>query len=147
TLMDGACVIGGDYSPQHRAPGETQYRPAGVRPGVITNGDTFMAKSGVAPPEGGPVSARDMLESIFAAVVRRNPGELEFHQAVREVFESIVPVLARHPEYAEVKILERICEPERQIIFRVPWEDDRGEVHINRGFRVEFNSALGPYKG
>ncbi len=106
-----------------------------------------MAKSGVAPPEGGPVSARDMLESIFAAVVRRNPGELEFHQAVREVFESIVPVLARHPEYAEVKILERICEPERQIIFRVPWEDDRGEVHINRGFRVEFNSALGPYKG
>ncbi len=93
------------------------------------------------------MSARSRLESIFATVVRRNPGEEEFHQAVREVFDSIVPVLSKHPEYADAKILERICEPERQIIFRVPWEDDRGEVHINRGFRVEFNSALGPYKG
>jgi len=93
------------------------------------------------------VSARETLDSIFTSVVRRNPGEEEFHQAVREVLESIVPALDRHPEYAEAKIIERICEPERQIIFRVPWEDDRGEVHINRGFRVEFNSALGPYKG
>jgi glutamate dehydrogenase (NADP+) len=93
------------------------------------------------------VSVQDKVESIFTSVVRRNPGEDEFHQSVREVLHSIVPVLERHPEYAEAKIIERICEPERQIIFRVPWEDDRGEVHINRGFRVEFNSALGPYKG
>ncbi|MFG3299263.1 NADP-specific glutamate dehydrogenase [Micromonospora chersina] len=84
---------------------------------------------------------------MFTSVVRRNPGEGEFHQAVREVLDSVAPALKRHPEYAEAKIIERICEPERQIIFRVPWEDDRGEVHINRGFRVEFNSALGPYKG
>ncbi|REF38368.1 NADP-specific glutamate dehydrogenase [Thermasporomyces composti] len=87
------------------------------------------------------------IERIYADVLRRNPAEHEFHQAVREVLESLVPVLDRHPEYAEMKMIERICEPERQIIFRVPWTDDRGEVHINRGFRVEFNSALGPYKG
>ncbi|GGO28619.1 glutamate dehydrogenase [Microbispora rosea subsp. aerata] len=89
----------------------------------------------------------ERLESVFDNVLRRNPGETEFHQAVREVLESIGPVLGKHPEYAEQKIIERIFEPERQIIFRVPWEDDQGEVHINRGFRVEFNSALGPYKG
>ncbi|MET9066678.1 NADP-specific glutamate dehydrogenase [Streptosporangium sandarakinum] len=89
----------------------------------------------------------ERLASIYDNVLSRNPGEIEFHQAVREVLESIGPVLAKHPEYAESKIIERICEPERQIIFRVPWEDDRGEVQINRGFRVEFNSALGPYKG
>ena len=86
-------------------------------------------------------------EPVFDEVIRRNPGEEEFHQAVREVLESLGPVLAKHPEFTEHKIIQRICEPERQIIFRVPWEDDRGEVHINRGFRVEFNSALGPYKG
>ncbi|RBQ19132.1 NADP-specific glutamate dehydrogenase [Spongiactinospora rosea] len=89
----------------------------------------------------------EKLSSIYDNVLRRNPGEIEFHQAVREVLESIGPVLGKHPEYAESKIIERICEPERQIIFRVPWLDDRGEVQINRGFRVEFNSALGPYKG
>jgi glutamate dehydrogenase (NADP+) len=89
----------------------------------------------------------EKLEGVFAQVVARNPGEVEFHQAVREVLESLGPVLAKHPEFAEKKILERICEPERQIIFRVPWQDDRGEVHIHRGIRVEFNSALGPYKG
>ncbi|ACY95996.1 NADP-specific glutamate dehydrogenase [Thermomonospora curvata] len=89
----------------------------------------------------------ERLEPIFEEVVRRNPGELEFHQAVREVFESVGPVIAKHPEFTEAKIIERICEPERQIIFRVPWTDDKGEVHVNRGFRVEFNSALGPYKG
>jgi glutamate dehydrogenase (NADP+) len=87
------------------------------------------------------------LERIYANVLARNPSELEFHQAVREVLESIGPAVGKHPEYADAKIVERICEPERQIIFRVPWEDDRGEIHINRGFRVEFNSALGPYKG
>ncbi|MFI6822709.1 NADP-specific glutamate dehydrogenase [Micromonospora sp. NPDC050187] len=93
------------------------------------------------------MTSPDKIETIFADVVRRNPGEAEFHQAVREVLDSVVPALARHPEYVDAKIIERICEPERQIIFRVPWEDDRGVVHINRGFRVEFNSALGPYKG
>lgn len=89
----------------------------------------------------------ERIQQVFAQVVRRNPGETEFHQAVREVIETLAPVLQRHPEYAQHKIIERICEPERQIIFRVPWQDDRGEIHINRGFRVGFNSALGPYKG
>ncbi|WP_190822108.1 NADP-specific glutamate dehydrogenase [Saccharopolyspora pogona] len=89
----------------------------------------------------------ERLEPVYANVVQRNRGEDEFHQAVREVLESIGPVIDKHPEYAEQKIIERICEPERQIVFRVPWEDDCGEVQINRGFRVEFNSALGPYKG
>ncbi|MCD1146216.1 NADP-specific glutamate dehydrogenase [Kocuria sp. LUK] len=84
---------------------------------------------------------------IRQAVLARNPGEDEFHQAVDEVFESLGPVVARHPELLDAAVLERICEPERQIIFRVPWTDDQGNVHINRGFRVEFNSALGPYKG
>ena len=87
------------------------------------------------------------IERIYQQVVRRNPGEVEFHQAVKEVIESLGPVLTKHPAYAEHKIIERICEPERQIIFRVPWQDDRGEVQINRGFRVQFNSVLGPYKG
>jgi glutamate dehydrogenase (NADP+) len=87
------------------------------------------------------------LEALYQDVLRRNPGEAEFHQAVAEVLQSLGPVLERHPEYAEARIIERICEPERQVIFRVPWVDDRGEVQINRGFRVEFNSALGPFKG
>jgi glutamate dehydrogenase (NADP+) len=87
------------------------------------------------------------VQKIYADVLRRNPGEQEFHQAVREVLESLAVVLSRHSEYTEMKTIERICEPERQIIFRVPWQDDSGEVQINRGFRVEFNSALGPYKG
>jgi glutamate dehydrogenase (NADP+) len=89
----------------------------------------------------------ERIEDIFQQVILRNPGEAEFHQAVREVIDSLGPVLAKHPEFADKKIIERICEPERQIIFRVPWEDDRGVIHINRGVRVEFNSALGPYKG
>lgn len=92
-------------------------------------------------------SLDEQLEFIYQAVLRRNPGEVEFHQAVREVLECLGPVLVKHPEFADKKVIERICEPERQIIFRVPWQDDRGEVQINRGFRVEFNSALGPYKG
>ena len=87
------------------------------------------------------------LHSIYDLVVRRNPGEGEFHQAVREVLDSLGAVITRHPEYADARVIERICEPERQIIFRVPWVDDSGRVEINRGFRVEFNSALGPYKG
>ncbi|MCA5892085.1 NADP-specific glutamate dehydrogenase [Isoptericola sp. NEAU-Y5] len=89
----------------------------------------------------------DRLQPAFAEVLRRNPGEVEFHQAVREVFESLGPVLRKNPQYAEAAVLERICEPERQIIFRVPWVDDTGRVRINRGFRVEYNSALGPFKG
>jgi glutamate dehydrogenase (NADP+) len=87
------------------------------------------------------------LESLFQEVIRRNPAETEFHQAVLEVLGSLGPVLNKHPELREHRAIERICEPERQIIFRVPWQDDSGRVHINRGFRVEFNSALGPYKG
>lgn len=89
----------------------------------------------------------EKLEPIYRDVLRRNPGEAEFHQAVHEVLETLGPVLVKHPELAERKIIQRICEPERQIIFRVPWQDDKGEIHINRAFRVEFNSALGPYKG
>jgi glutamate dehydrogenase (NADP+) len=89
----------------------------------------------------------EKLEIILAEVIARNPGEPEFHQATREVLESLGPVVAKRPEFTRQKIIQRICEPERQIIFRVPWTDDEGTVHINRGFRVEFNSALGPYKG
>jgi len=89
----------------------------------------------------------EKLEGILAEVVRRNAGEEEFHQAVREVLESLGRVIAKHPDYANHGLIERICEPERQIIFRVPWVDDEGEVQINRGFRVQFNSTLGPYKG
>ncbi len=89
----------------------------------------------------------EKIEPIFAEVLRRNAGEPEFHQAVREVLESLGRVIAKHPDYANDALIERICEPERQIIFRVPWVDDKGQVQINRGFRVQFNSALGPYKG
>jgi glutamate dehydrogenase (NADP+) len=89
----------------------------------------------------------EKLEPIYAEVLRRNPGEDEFHQAVREVLDSLGVVVAKHPKYAEGALIERLCEPERQIIFRVPWVDDQNRVQINRGFRVQFNSALGPYKG
>lgn len=87
------------------------------------------------------------LQDVYDEVLARNPGEQEFHQAVREVLESLGPVVTKHPEYVDAAVIHRICEPERQIIFRVPWTDDRGGVQLNRGFRVEFNSALGPYKG
>jgi glutamate dehydrogenase (NADP+) len=87
------------------------------------------------------------LQALHQDIIRRNPAEPEFHQAVVEVLGSLGPVLTKHPELREHRAIERICEPERQIIFRVPWQDDAGRVHINRGFRVEFNSALGPYKG
>ena len=89
----------------------------------------------------------DILGPVYAEVLRRNPGEAEFHQAVREVLDSLGRVVGKHPHYAEAGLIERLCEPERQIIFRVPWTDDQGNVQINRGFRVQFNSALGPYKG
>ncbi len=87
------------------------------------------------------------LQPIFEEILARNPGEAEFHQATKELLESLDPVVRRHPEYTDAEIIRRICEPERQIIFRVPWVDDAGRVQLNRGFRVEFNSALGPYKG
>ncbi|MBL7133401.1 MAG: NADP-specific glutamate dehydrogenase [Phycisphaerae bacterium] len=87
------------------------------------------------------------VEDIMALVAGRNPGEVEFHQAVREVAESVAIVIEKRPELARAKIMERIIEPERQIMFRVPWVDDEGNVQVNRGFRVQFNSAIGPYKG
>jgi len=87
------------------------------------------------------------IKDVLSQVIARNPGELEFHQAVKEVLESLEPLLQVRPEYQNAGILERIVEPERQIIFRVPWVDDQGKVQVNRGFRVEFNSAIGPYKG
>jgi glutamate dehydrogenase (NADP+) len=89
----------------------------------------------------------EKLEPVYDRVIRRNPGEPEFHQAVREVLWSLGPVLAKHPQYLDRRLIEMICEPERQIIFRVPWQQDDGQVRMSRGFRVQFNSALGPYKG
>lgn len=88
-----------------------------------------------------------VVEEVYNEVLDRNPNEPEFHQAVREILESIGPAVEKHPEFAETKLLDRLVEPERQILFRVPWVDDNGEVQVNRGYRIEFNSALGPYKG
>ncbi|WFD11217.1 NADP-specific glutamate dehydrogenase [Tepidibacter hydrothermalis] len=88
-----------------------------------------------------------VMESILEQVKKRNPGEVEFHQAVEEVLQSLEPVIAKHPEFVESGLLERFVEPERQIMFRVPWLDDNGKTQVNRGFRVQFNSAIGPYKG
>ncbi|MFA5889810.1 MAG: NADP-specific glutamate dehydrogenase [Actinomycetota bacterium] len=87
------------------------------------------------------------VDLLMESVIANNPGETEFHQAVHEVARSVEPVIAAHPQYREAKILERMIEPERVIIFRVPWADDGGEIHVNRGFRVEMSSAIGPYKG
>ena len=89
----------------------------------------------------------DRLGPVYDELIRRNPGETEFHQAAHEVLSSLGPVLDRNPQYVDAEVIRRLCEPERQIIFRVPWVDDQGVVQINRGFRVEFNSALGPFKG
>jgi glutamate dehydrogenase (NADP+) len=87
------------------------------------------------------------VDTFMAGVVAKNPEQKEFHQAVHEVVESLMPVIDKHPEYRKANILDRVVEPERVVMFRVPWVDDRGEVQVNRGFRVEFNSAIGPYKG
>ena len=87
------------------------------------------------------------MTDILQLIKSRDPGEREFHQAVYEVMESVKPVLDRSPEYRKAAVLERITEPERVILFRVPWQDDQGQVHVNRGFRIEMNSAIGPYKG
>ncbi|CAM5357506.1 Glutamate dehydrogenase OS=Streptomyces alboniger OX=132473 GN=CP975_31405 PE=3 SV=1 [Streptomyces alboniger] len=113
-----------------------------------------------APRTGSPVSAvherpplttrsdaKTTLAHLLTEIEHRNPAQPEFLQAVHEVLETLEPVVAARPEYAEPGLVERLCEPERQVVFRVPWQDDRGRVHVNRGFRVEFNSALGPYKG
>lgn len=89
----------------------------------------------------------DHVAALMANVKAKNPSEPEFHQAVQEVAESLWLVLDKHPEYREAKILERIIEPERVIMFRVPWQDDNGVIHVNRGFRIQMNSAIGPYKG
>ncbi|MCX6929893.1 MAG: glutamate dehydrogenase, partial [Verrucomicrobia bacterium] len=87
------------------------------------------------------------IAEVLDVVARRNAGEPEFLQAAREVLESLAPVLKRHRKYRDAHILERIVEPERQIIFRVAWQDDAGQMQVNRGFRLQFNSAIGPYKG
>ena len=93
------------------------------------------------------MSANNVTQAVYEQVLSRNPGEAEFHQAVKEVLDCLGPVLDRRPEYIEARILERMVEPERQLIFRVPWQDDKGKFCVNRGFRIEFNNALGPYKG
>jgi len=89
----------------------------------------------------------NLVEEFMAKIVAKNSGEVEFHQAVREVTESIMPFIQENPKYVHAKILERIAEPERIITFRIPWMDDKGEVQINRGYRIEMSSAIGPYKG
>jgi len=123
-----------------------------LRHGSQIGQNAVPSSRGIAPntnwnEEAMPNKLDENLQAVFRDVLKRNPGEVEFHQAVREVLESIGPVLSKYPEFRERKIIELITEPERQIIFRVPWQDDRGEVQINRGFRVQYNSALGPYKG
>lgn len=97
--------------------------------------------------EPGLESAKQYVNEVYETVKKRNPGENEFHQAVKEILDSLAPVFAKHEKYRNNAILERIVEPERLITFRVPWIDDQGKVQVNRGFRVQFNSAIGPYKG
>jgi len=93
------------------------------------------------------VGVNTTIQTVYEQVQKRNSGEPEFLQAVKEVLDSLGPILKKHPEYVDAKILDRIVEPERQIIFRVPWQDDKGNIQVNRGFRFEFSSAIGPYKG
>lgn len=87
------------------------------------------------------------VEQFMSGIKAKNPSESEFHQAVQEVAESLIPFIQENPKYKHAKILERIAEPERVLMFRVPWLDDKGEIQINRGYRIEMNSAIGPYKG
>ncbi|WP_308637164.1 NADP-specific glutamate dehydrogenase [Paenibacillus silvisoli] len=91
--------------------------------------------------------ASEYVQSVYEAIVKRDHHEPEFHQAVKEILDSLIPVFAKHPHLKQNSILERIVEPERVVSFRVPWTDDQGVIHVNRGYRVQFNSALGPYKG
>ncbi len=100
-----------------------------------------------AVAEKSKTSVHGYINGLLANVVAKNPGEKEFHQAVKEVVETLAPILEKHPEYIKAKILDRMIEPDRAIYFRVPWQDDKGEFRINRGFRVQFNNAIGPYKG
>ena len=93
------------------------------------------------------MNGKQYVENVLKVVESRNKGENEFQDAVKEVLNSLVPVFDKHPEFIEASLLERLVEPERQILFRVPWVDDAGNVHVNRGFRIQFNSAIGPYKG
>jgi len=93
------------------------------------------------------MSADPRVTEFMAKVIARNPSESEFHQAVEEVAESLIPFIEENPKYKNAKVLERIAEPERVIMFRIPWANDKGEVQVNRGFRIEMNSAIGPYKG
>jgi glutamate dehydrogenase (NADP+) len=104
---------------------------------------------GFKTPHAGGIKQRqeDKMTDILKLIKERDPGEIEFHQAVKEVIESVKPVLDRNPQYRKDAVLERITEPERIIIFRVPWMDDQGQTHVNRGFRIQMNSAIGPYKG
>lgn len=89
----------------------------------------------------------DYVQSVLKQTIEKNPGEVEFHQAATEILQSLAPVISAHPEYQKTALLERFVEPERVIMFRVPWVDDSGAVHVNKGYRVQFNSAIGPYKG
>src|SRR5437016_13822045 len=99
----------------------------------------------MTPP--GTKAPETYIEQVMISVKAKNPAEPEFHQAVAEVFDSLKLVLAKHPEYQSARLLERIVEPERVVMFRVPWFDDQGNIQVNRGFRIEMNSAIGPYKG
>lgn len=92
-------------------------------------------------------TAAAYVHSVYESVIARNPNESEFHQAVKEILDSLIPVIEAHPKYRNHSLLEQLVEPERVITFRVPWVDDQGKVQVNRGFRVQFNSAIGPYKG
>ena len=102
---------------------------------------------GVRTPGGDRSENGEELERFMAGLHRRNPGEPEFHQAVQEVAETLIPFIGRHPEYREARILERMTEPDRVIIFRVTWEDDQGNVRVNRAWRVQFNNSIGPVQG
>ncbi len=101
----------------------------------------------LTPTKTKTMTTKDYINAVIDVTVAKNPAEPEFHQAVREVIGSLSPVIDRHPEYKAARLIERIVEPERVIMFRVPWQDDKGEVQVNRGFRIEMNSAIGPYKG
>src|SRR5512132_2780563 len=138
TLIDGSL----------RTTGRATGRPAGApsRSGRrCSAGSATLSQQDEPPRRHGTVSA--YVDGLMADVEAKNPGELEFHQAVREVATSIELLLDRKPVYRGHKMLERMIEPERVLMFRVPWADDRGEIHVNRGFRVEMSSAIGPYKG
>eukprot|EP01083_Nonionella_stella_P112947 332754_1 len=94
-----------------------------------------------------PTSGKEMVKRVVDVARKRDPNQGEFHQALEEVLSTLAPVLDKHPELCEFNLLERLIEPERVFQFRVPWMTDKGEVVVNRGFRVQFNSAIGPYKG